>query len=79
MSDEHEPAGNARLELLRQGGWHWPDGWVPSYRITSCRGADCGRSVLWCQTLGGRWSPVDRDGSPHWRTCPNTADFRRRP
>lgn len=53
---------------------------------SQCRGEDCGAPVLWMRTPEGAWLicdvPDDEDAAeafePHWATCPNRDQFRRR-
>lgn len=58
-----------------------PEGWdlPPGYTLVSlgvCAG--CRRSIGWAQTPKGRTAPMDRDGTNHFATCPQAAEFRRR-
>lgn len=58
--------------------------------MTTCKG--CGRQIEWIKTEAGKQMPVDpdlvtvvlKDGRvvrgyrPHWATCPNAEQFRRK-
>ena len=41
-----------------------------------CR--SCGAEVEWKRTEKGRWTPANPDGTPHWATCPNAKDWRKK-
>lgn len=46
-----------------------------------CKG--CGRKIAWVETPKGKYIPIDPingDGEmlPHWSTCPNANDFRKK-
>jgi hypothetical protein len=45
-------------------------------RPSTCRG--CQATIYWLVTEKGKRMPVDPDGTPHWATCPNAQEFRRR-
>jgi hypothetical protein len=48
-------------------------------RQTICRGKDCRARIQWWETPRHKTIPLnDADLSPHWATCPNADDFRRR-
>lgn len=46
--------------------------------VSECTGADCKRVVVWVTGNKGKII-LDPDGKPHWATCPNAKDFRKRP
>lgn len=35
--------------------------------------------VYWQLTSKGKWTPVNEDNTPHWSTCPNAKDFKKKP
>lgn len=35
---------------------------------SACR--QCGQPIRWRETPGGRWQPIDPDGSVHFVSCP---------
>lgn len=58
-------------------------------RTTECLG--CGEYIVWVRTEGEKWMPVDADTyeegdelydsdkhAPHWASCPNAKQFRRK-
>lgn len=45
--------------------------------VSECTGADCKRVVVWVQGKTGKMI-LDPDGTPHWATCPNAKDFRKK-
>lgn len=47
----------------------------PGTPTAACRG--CGAAVAWIRTKAGRSMPVDADGTSHFATCPQAAQFRR--
>lgn len=53
----------------------------PLYQC-ACTGLDCragcGAKIHFVQTPRGKKMPCDKDGTPHWTTCPNAEDFRNR-
>jgi hypothetical protein len=62
------------IELdTRYAGWHRPAGWL-IVSVGVCRG--CRASIAWAQTPAGRTSPLDRDGTSHFATCPEAERFR---
>lgn len=44
--------------------------------MATCK--SCNTPIRWETTSTGRQTPVNLDGTPHWKTCPNVASFRRR-
>jgi len=45
---------------------------------TRCRGKDCRAEITWWITPRKKQMPFNADMTPHWATCPNADDFRRR-
>jgi hypothetical protein len=45
--------------------------------VKPCRG--CGQLIAWWTTTAGKRSPHDLDGTSHFATCPEAAQFRRKP
>jgi len=41
-----------------------------------CRGPTCHADLEWWWTPTGRRIPLNVDGSPHWQTCYDAAQFR---
>jgi len=44
-----------------------------------CKGPTCHATIWWQITAKGKRTPVNRDGSPHWKDCPDREQFKRRP
>ena len=44
--------------------------------ISSCRG--CNGMIYFVPQPSGSRMPVDPDGTPHWATCKNAGEFRRK-
>jgi len=42
-----------------------------------CRGVRCHGDLHWWWTPKGKRIPLDADGTPHWVTCVDAAQFRR--
>lgn len=38
----------------------------------------CGAGIWWIQTKAGKSMPLNSDGMPHWATCPNSLEFKRK-
>lgn len=44
---------------------------IPSgARFVPCRGKTCNAEITWVGTM-----PLNRDGTPHWATCPDRKQF----
>lgn len=43
---------------------------------SKCKG--CYADIYWVKTPGGKNMPVDIDGTPHWASCPQAEDFKKR-
>lgn len=48
----------------------------PGASISKCSGCDA--DIVWIKTAAGKSMPVDGDGTPHWATCPNAKDFKKK-
>lgn len=44
-----------------------------------CRGNRCKSEMHWWWTPKGTRIPLNPDGSPHWATCPDAAQFKSHP
>ena len=44
--------------------------------VSTCRG--CSQSIVWVKHNSGRSAPYDADGTPHFATCPQADQFRRK-
>jgi hypothetical protein len=55
--------------------WSMPEGWS-LLGLGICR--SCGQAIAWCLTKRDKRAPVDRDGTPHFATCPSADAWRRR-
>jgi hypothetical protein len=44
--------------------------------VGRCRGIRCSGELAWYWTPKGRRLPFNPDGSPHWATCVDAAQFR---
>lgn len=54
-----------------------PDGRVGDVR--PCRGKNCGEEVVFAENpKTGRKPPYNKDGTPHFATCVDAAEFRGR-
>lgn len=53
-------------------GWRWRERKSPVGRCRSCRAG-----IWWAITPGGKWNPLDADGTSHFATCPAAAEHRR--
>jgi hypothetical protein len=59
-------------------------------QTVECKGKDCTMQVIWLKTKSGKNMCIDADSyngesmyvhgvhRPHWGSCPNAGDFRRR-
>lgn len=47
----------------------------PGTEVIGCRG--CHAPIAFIRTPSGKSMPVDGDGTPHWATCKEPAQFRR--
>lgn len=56
-------------------GWTVPEGWRFE-NLGACR--TCATPVAWCWTPSGNRAPVEKDGTPHFATCPQASTWRRR-
>lgn len=43
-----------------------------------CRSVNCRAMVGFVKTAAGKNMPVDPDGTPHWATCPDSEEFKKR-
>lgn len=43
---------------------------------TYCK--SCGQVIEFIQTLSGKWTPINSDGTSHWATCPDAQKFKKR-
>jgi len=50
----------------------------PGAPLVACRAASCGEPIYWVKSAVGRNMPINRDGSPHFASCPAADAFRRR-
>lgn len=41
-----------------------------------CR--SCDAPVQWVKTATGKWTPANPDGSPHWATCPQAKEWKKK-
>lgn len=46
--------------------------------VGQCRGNRCHGELHWWWTPKGRRIPLDKDGKPHWASCVDELQFRRR-
>ena len=46
-----------------------------SGRVTACK--SCGAPIRWQQTKGGKPTPIDESGEPHWASCPQAELWRK--
>jgi len=53
--------------------WSIPLGWRADNQ-SKCR--SCGAEIMWCITPGEKRAPLNRDGTSHFATCPQAADWR---
>ena len=56
----------------------WDETPEPAGDKAVCRGLHCGATIWWQITANGKRMPVNRDGTPHWATCPDSKFFKRR-
>lgn len=96
LKDEMRTARKSRDESFVgevEGKWaEWFESRLKGrHEIATCRGAVCGRDIIWLPTSNGtKRVPVDADTvsaedacfqpsrhTAHWATCPNAEDFRR--
>ena len=61
-------------ETLATRGWTVPEGYQPD-NVGACR--SCGAEILWALTPRGRKAPLNRDGTSHFATCPQSLDWRK--
>lgn len=58
-------------------GWTLPEGFTePAPTPVNCRG--CGAEILFAFSPKGARTPLDRDGTNHFITCPDRDRFRRK-
>lgn len=58
-------------------GWAIPEGFTDvAERSSRCRG--CGAEIAWARSPKGATTPLDRDGTNHFITCPDRDRFRRK-
>lgn len=41
-----------------------------------CKG--CGALIQWIETLSGKMTPINSDGTSHWSTCPEFKQFQKK-
>lgn len=42
---------------------------------TPCKA--CQAEITWIKTLRGNQTPINKNGTSHWATCPNAKQFRK--
>lgn len=70
----HQAIQRRAIERARSAGFTWP----PDYEVSDigqCR--SCGATILWTITPRGARSPLDKEGTSHFISCPTAAQHRR--
>jgi hypothetical protein len=49
----------------------------PGIPSSICRAEECGATIFWIRTIGGKRMPVNPDGTSHFATCKKADEFRR--
>lgn len=58
-------------------GWVIPNGYTAEITDPPARCRSCRAEILWTTTPANKRAPLNRDGTSHFATCPQAADWRR--
>ena len=64
-----------KVRFVQLSNTYMPYEIPPNSQGSFCAG--CKARIFWAKTEKGKWIPLDTDKSPHWKSCPVSARFRK--